>query len=98
MHFNLLTLAGLGFSSLIHGGLAYAVRRGAMAAKVLLALGFIISLYTTTYWKANVIVGVNLMHFSMASLLMLLNGLLTLAALVLMFTKPRVAPVSPPYA
>jgi len=33
VRFNLLTLAGLGLTCLIQGGLAYAVRRGALAAK-----------------------------------------------------------------
>jgi lysylphosphatidylglycerol synthetase-like protein (DUF2156 family) len=89
VHFNLLTLAGLGLTSLIRGGLAYAVRRGAPAAKLLLALGFVVSLYTTTYWKENVVAGVNFVHFDMASLLLLLTGMLTLAALVAMFWPAR---------
>jgi uncharacterized membrane protein len=89
VHFNLLTLAGLGLTSLIRGGLAYAVRRGALAAKLLLALGFVVLLFNSTYWEKGVVAGVDFAHFGVASLLLLLTNLLTLAALVAMFWPAR---------
>jgi hypothetical protein len=91
VHLNWLTLAGAGIYFLIRGALFYGVRRGLLFAKVLVALGFVLLLYTTTEWPAGVVAGVSLTQFSFASLLLLLNNLLTLAALVLMFKKPQEA-------
>jgi len=89
VHFNLLAAAGLGVTALIRVGLAYAVRRGVLAAKLLLALGFVVLLYSGTYWDKGVVAGVDFAHFGMASLLLLLNSLLTLAALAAMFWPAR---------
>jgi hypothetical protein len=89
IHFNLLTLAGLGLTSLFRGGLAYAVRRGVLAAKLLMALGFVGTFYTATYWDKHIVVGVNFAHFGVASLLLLLTNLLTLLALIAMFWPAR---------
>lgn len=89
MHFNLLTVGALVLSSLVRIGIAYAVRRGALAAKILLALGFVILLYNGTYLEKGVVAGVDFAHFDVASLVLLLTGLLTLAALVVMFWPTR---------
>lgn len=85
MYFNLLTVGALVLSSLVRVGLAYAVRRGALAAKLLLALGFVVLLYNGTYWEKGVVAGVNFAHFGVDSFVLLLSNLLTLAALVAMF-------------
>jgi hypothetical protein len=92
IHFSVLTLGALSLTCLIRIGLAYAVRRGALAAKILLALGFIFSLYTQ-----GVVAMVSFAHFTAGSLVLLLTDLLTLAALVLMFKKPRSTPSSSLY-
>jgi hypothetical protein len=89
VHFNLLTVAGAGAFCLFRVGIAYAVRRGVLAAKLLLALGFVGSLYTATYWNKHILVGVNFAHFDVASLVLLLTSLLTLVALVAMFWPTR---------
>jgi hypothetical protein len=93
IHFNLLTLGALSLTCLIRIGLAYAVRRGVLAAKILLALGFVVSLYTQ-----GVVAKVSFAHFTAGSFVLLLTDLLTLAALVLMFKKPRSTPSSTSYA
>jgi hypothetical protein len=85
VYFNLLTVGALVLSSLVRVGLAYAVRRGALAAKLLLALGFVVLLYNGTYWEKGVVAGVNFAHFGVDSFVLLLSNLLTLAALVAMF-------------
>ena len=89
MHFTLPTVGALVLSSLVRVGLAYAVRRGVLAAKLLLALGFVVLLYNGTYWEKGVVAGVNFTHFGVDSLLLLLTGLLTLAALIAMFWPDR---------
>jgi hypothetical protein len=91
IRFSWLALGGIAVYILIRGALYYAVRRGILAAKLLLALGFVVLLYTGTYWQQGVVAGVNFARFNADSFVMLANGLLTLAALVLMFTKSRVA-------
>jgi hypothetical protein len=88
--FSWLALGGIAAYLFVRGALFYAVRRGSLAAKLLLALGFVVLLYTGTYWQQGVVAGVNFIHFNADSFVMLVNGLLTLAALVLMFTKSRV--------
>jgi hypothetical protein len=89
IRFSWLALGGIAVYILIRGALYYAVRRGILAAKLLLALGFVVLLYTGTYWQQGVVAGVNLVHFDADSFVMLVNGLLTLTALVLMFTKSQ---------
>jgi hypothetical protein len=91
VHFNLLTVAGLGLTTLIRGALYYGVRVGLPAAKWLVAIGFVVSLYANTHWQAGIEAGVSYARFGFDSLVLLLTNLLTLAALVLMFRKPRVA-------
>jgi hypothetical protein len=91
MHFNLLTVATMGLSLLIRGAIYQAVRRGFLAAKILVALGLVVSLYTTTYWQQGIVAGVSFTHFNADSFVMLASNLLTLAALVLMFRKPGAA-------
>jgi hypothetical protein len=89
MHFTLPTVGALILSSLVRIGMAYAVRRGSLAAKILLALGFVVLLYNGTYLERGVVAGVDFAHFDVASLVLLLTGLLTLAALVVMFWPTR---------
>jgi len=96
INFSGLALAGMGIFLLLRSALYYAIRRGLLAAKILLVLGFVVSLYTTTYWQQGVVAGVDFAHFSVASFVMLLNGLLTLSALVLIFKQPQMALFSPP--
>jgi hypothetical protein len=84
-----LTLGGIAVYLFVRGALFYAVRRGSLAAKLLLAVGFVVLLYTGTYWQQGVVAGVNFVHFNADSFVMLVNGVLTLAALVLMFTKSQ---------
>jgi lysylphosphatidylglycerol synthetase-like protein (DUF2156 family) len=86
IHFSALALGGIAVYLLVRGALYYAVRRGFLAAKLLLALGFVVLLYTGTYWQQGVVAGINFIRF-----IMLVNGVLTLASLVLMFTKSREA-------
>lgn len=75
MHFNLLTVGALLLSSLMRIGIAYAVRRGALTAKILLALGFVVLLYNGTYLEKGVVAGVDFAHFDVASLVLLFTGL-----------------------
>jgi hypothetical protein len=89
IRFSWLALGGIAVYLVIRGALFYAIRRGSLAAKLLLALGFVVLLYTGTYWPQGVVAGVNFVHFNADSFVMLVNGLLTLAALVVMFTKSR---------
>lgn len=89
VHFNLLTVGALVLSSLVRIGMAYAVRRGVLAVKILLALGFVVLLYNGTYWEKGVVAGADFAHFDVASLVLLLTSLLTLAALVAMFWPDR---------
>jgi hypothetical protein len=89
IRFSWLALGGVAVYLLIRGTLFYAVRRGSLAAKLLLAIGFVVLLYTGTYWQQGVVAGVNFARFNADCLVMLVNGLLTLAALVLMFTKSQ---------
>ena len=89
MHFTFLTVAALGLLLLVRGALYYGVRRGFLAAKLLLALGLLAWLYNTTRWSAGIVAGVSTRHFGPDSLLLLLTDLLTLAALVLMFWPSR---------
>jgi hypothetical protein len=89
IRFSWLALGGVVVYLVVRGGLFYAVRRGFLAAKLLLALGFVVLLYTGTYWQQGVVAGVSFVHFNADSFVMLVNGLLTLAALVLMFTKSQ---------
>jgi hypothetical protein len=91
IHFSALALGGIAVYLLVRGALYYAVRRGFLAAKLLLALGFVVLLYTGTYWQQGVVAGVNFIRFNADSIVMLVNGVLTLASLVLMFTKSREA-------
>lgn len=91
MHFNVLTAGAAGIFLLIRGGLYYGVRLGAPAAKWLATIGFIVFLYLNTRWHAGMIGGVYFAPFTLGALLILANDLLTLAALVIMYKKPRVA-------
>ena len=85
----LLANGGVLRSLLVRGGLYYAARQGVPAAKWLLTLGFAVLLYCATYWQQGILAGVNFARFNASSFMMLANDLLTLAALVLMFSKPR---------
>jgi hypothetical protein len=89
VNFTLLTVAGMGLFLLIRWAIYQAVRRGFLAAKILVAIGFVVSLYNTTYWQQGIVAGANFTHFTVDSFVMLASNLLTLAALVLMFTKSR---------
>ncbi len=89
VHFNRLTLAGVGLTALVRGGLAYAVRRGVWAAKLWLALGFVVACRMATYWDKHLIADGRYGRFAIEPLVLLLTHLLTLAALVLMFWSAR---------
>ena len=91
MHFNVLTVGAVGIFLLIRGGLYYGVRLGVPAAKWLVTLGFAVFLYLNTHWQVGMIGGVYFAPFTLDALLMLTNDLLTLAALAVMYKKPRAA-------
>ena len=84
-------LALLTLSLLLRGAFYYGVRRGVLAVKVLLALGFVVWLCRSTEWQQGYVGGLNFAHFTGWAFLALLRNLLTLVAFVLMFRKPRVA-------
>jgi hypothetical protein len=74
-----------------------AIRRGMFRAKAVVLLVCAYQAYTSTIFQYGYIVGVNFHDLWGYSLLVLLKDLLTLAALVLMFKKPRVAPSNTSY-
>jgi hypothetical protein len=82
-------LAMLLLSVLVRASLYYAVRHGILAAKLVLVLGFLLWAYTKTNWAAGRVAEVDFAHLWGYPLLVLLRQVLTLAALVLMFRKPR---------
>jgi hypothetical protein len=90
-------LALLTWSFLLRAGLYYGVRRGLLLVKLLVAVGFLAWLYKGTDWQNGQVAGVSFTHVTGLALLALLRNLLTLAALVLMFRKPQVAPSSTSY-
>jgi hypothetical protein len=67
-----------------------------MLAKMFLIIGFLAWLYKGTDWQQGYVAGVNFTHLTGWSLLALLRNLLTLAALVLMFRKPKLLATSNP--
>jgi hypothetical protein len=79
----------LTLSVLLRDGLFYAVRRGLLAAKLLLVVFFVCWACTKTDWVASQVAEIDFAHLWGYPLLVLFRNLLTLAALVLMFTKPQ---------
>lgn len=84
-------LALLTLSLLMRGLIFYGVRRGVLAVKLLLAFGFVVWAFRNTYWQLGYVGGVDFAHFTGWAFLALVRNMLTLAALVLMFRKPRLA-------
>ena len=74
----------------LRAGLYYAVRRGILGAKLLVAFFFVASAYFTTNWRYRIVAGVSLYNMEGYSWLALAEHLLAFAALVLMFKKPQV--------
>jgi hypothetical protein len=70
----------------------YAIRRGMLRAKVVVLAVCIYLAYTDTHWQIGFVAGVNFADLWGYPLVVLAKDLITLAALVLMFRKPRVAP------
>jgi hypothetical protein len=73
---------------LLRASLYYGVRRGLLGAKLLLLVLCLYSAYSSTNLAQAFVVGVDLAYPSFWSLPVLLENLLTLAALVLMLKKP----------
>jgi hypothetical protein len=82
-------LTFLTLSVLVRIGLFYAVRRGLLAAKLLLVVSFVCWACAQTDWAAGQVAEIDFAHVWGYPLLVLFRNLLTLAALVLMFTKPQ---------
>lgn len=74
---------------LLRTGLYYGVRQGVLGAKLLVAFFFIAGAYFTTTWRYRVVADVSFYDMEGYSWLALVQQLLALAALVLMFKKPR---------
>jgi hypothetical protein len=81
----------------LRAGLYYAVRQGILGAKLLVAFFFIAAAYFTTNWRYRIVAGVSFHNLEGYSWLALVDHLLALAALLLMFKKPRVASGSTVY-
>jgi hypothetical protein len=75
--------------TLLKIALFYAIRRGMFRAKMVVALACAYLAYSGTHLRHGYLAGVALCSLGGWSLLVLLKNLLTLAALILMFTKPR---------
>lgn len=73
---------------LLRTSLYYGVRRGQLGAKLSLLALCAYSVYASTDLANAFVVGIDLGYLSLWSLPVLLENLLTLAALVLMFKKP----------
>lgn len=74
----------------LRAGLYHAVRQGVLGAKLLVTLFFISAAYFTTNWRYRVVAGVSFYEMGGYSWLALVQHLLAVAALVVMFRKPRV--------
>jgi hypothetical protein len=73
------------------GSCCYAVRRGKLWAKVLVLVLFIWRSYSSTNLPHGIFAGVVVKDLPNWSLVIVLKAMLNVAALVLMFRKPRVA-------
>jgi hypothetical protein len=76
---------------LVRSALYYGVRRGSLVAKLLLVVVLLYSVYSSTQLQYGFVAGVDFANPSLWLLPVVVENLLTLAALVLMFRKPRVA-------
>jgi len=76
--------------SFVKAGCYYAIRRGILWAKVIVAIACLYLAYAGTNWPQGYVLGMNFTALPLYSLLVLLKNLLVLAALVLMFKPPRV--------
>jgi hypothetical protein len=74
---------------LLQASFYWAIRRGMFRAKVVVALACAYLAYAGTHWPRRYVAGVDFQHLWGYALLVLLQDLLTLAALVLMFRKTR---------
>jgi hypothetical protein len=83
--------------ALLQAAFYLAIRRGMFRAKVVVLLVCLYLAYTGTHLRHGFLAGIHFGDFYPYSLPLLLRNLLTLAALVLMFTKPRVASSSTSY-
>lgn len=76
---------------LVRSALYYGVRRGSLAAKLLLLGVCLHSVYSSTQVQNGFVAGMDFVSLSVWLLPTAAENLLTLAALVLMFRKPGVA-------
>jgi hypothetical protein len=83
--------------TLLQAAFYVAIRRGMFRAKVVVLLVCVYLAYAGTHLRHGFLAGIYLGDFWPYSLPLLLRNLLTLAALVLMFKKPQVAPSSTSY-
>ena len=83
--------------TLLKASFYLAIRRGMLRAKVVVLVVCAYIAYADTHPHHGYFVGVYVDDFWGGPLLVQLQDLLTLAALVLMFKKPRVAPSSTAY-
>ncbi len=79
---------------LLRAGLYVGVRRGALGAKLLLLVLCLYSVCISTSLPEAFVAGVDFAHPSLWALPVLVENLLTLAALVLMFRKPTPPPAA----
>ena len=80
--------------TLLQIALYLAIRRGIFRAKMVVLLVCVYLAYVSTHLRHGFVAGVRFPDFWDHSLLALLKDVLTLAALVLMFRKPRAAPTT----
>ena len=76
---------------LVRSALYYGVRRGSLAAKLLLVGVVLYSVYSTTHLRYGFVAGVDFASPILWILPSIIENVLTLVALVLMFRKPREA-------
>jgi hypothetical protein len=74
---------------LVRSTLYYGVRQGSLVAKLLLVGVCLYSVYSSTQVQYGYVAGVDFAHPSIWLLPTIIENLLTLAALILMFRKPR---------
>lgn len=80
--------------ALLQAAFYYAIRRGMFRAKVVVALVGLYVVYTHSHGWIAYLANIHFADLLGYPLVVLLKDLLTLAALVLMFTKPRAAALS----
>ncbi|MDJ0364747.1 hypothetical protein QMK33_06255 [Hymenobacter sp. H14-R3] len=81
--------SGRCYQGLLQASFYWAICRGVFRAKIVVLLACAYLAYAGTHWLHRYVAGVNLRVLWGCSLRVLLKDLLMLAALVLMFRKPR---------